>query len=462
MTGVMLLFFMNGCAVNQDKDVQRYRDVLDAEQYTPEAVFHPEDPLTLAQAMKLANAHNEQLAIAGEDYLQTLINKDRAFAAFLPTISFAPAFMHQGETSLGAGNPLITEFVPTQTTDVPITGNMTLNPFRDARTFQAAGSSARMKEALLLDRQSLLMLDVAETYFQVMHSEKQAAVLQYSVQVGSQQLTDIRVKEKAGMARPMDISLAEAQLAKTRSNRIQAENDVKTGRAMLAYLIGVPEVKGPFANDLQIPAAEWQVESLLTLADSHRQDLIAAHEQVKASATSLEAAWGDYFPSISLNLSYYLSRESFPSDVDWTSLIRINVPIFSAGLIHADVRTAYSRLRQARLAELHAQRQVVKDLIVAVENLRKDDQQINQLNIQVQATSESLKQSDAAVNAGIGTNLERLIAQNGLLSAELSLSAAEFNRNVDYLRLLRVTGSLKPDISAGLPRAASNFSKIKK
>jgi outer membrane protein TolC len=447
MTGLILFFLANGCAVNEARDVRKYRDVLDAGKSMADVCFHPEDPLTLSEAMQLANAHNEQLAIAGEDYLQALINKDRAFAAFLPTITFVPEFMRQRKTALGADNPLVAEFVPAKTTDVPVKGSMNLHPFRDAPAIQAAGSSARMQKAMLLDRQSILMLDVAETYFQIMHSEEQITVLQHSIKVNKRRLMDARVKEKAGVARPMDVSLAEAQLAGTRNSMIQAQEDAKSGRAMLAFLIGGTEVNGPLTNDLEVPPGAWPIAPLQELANSHRQDLIAAREQVNIAAAALEAAWGEYFPSVSLNLTSYLSRESFPSDVDWTSTIRINVPIFSAGLIHADVRTAYSRLRQARLAEMHIQRLVSKELQVALENLHGDHQQIDQLAVQVRAAQDGLTQADAAFNTGLGTNLERLTAQDGLLSAKLALSTAKFNRCVDYLRLLRATGALNPDLS---------------
>ena len=265
------------------------------------------------------------------------------------------------------------------------------------------------------------------------------------------------MKQKAGVARPVDVSLTEAQLAKTRNTLIQAEDDVKNGRAMLAFLIGVPEVNGPLTDGLTVPSMDWQIEPLLKLASTHRQDLIAEHERVKVATATLEVAWGKYFPSVSLNLTHYLSRDTFPSDVDWTSLIQVNVPIFSAGLIHADVRTAYSRLRQARLSELYVQRQGLKDLQMAVENLRRDDQLIDQLDIQVKSAQEGMRQADAAFDAGLGTNLERLIAQDELLAAELAISTARFDRNVDYLRLLRVTGTLTPDISARLSSAESNF-----
>lgn len=445
--------------MNQTSDVQVYRKVLNTGKSKAliAMVFNSENPLTLKQSLALANMHNEQLAMAGENYLQALINKNRAFAAFLPRISFAPVFMRQEKSALGAGNAGIAGFTPHRTTDVSVTGKLDLNPFRDLPVLKAAGYSEQMQRALLLDRRAVLMIDVAKTYFQVMHSEKQVQVLQYSIKVGQQSLRDILVKQKAGVVRSVDVFRIEDRLAKTRNSLILAKKDVKKGRAMLAFLIGVPAVNGPLTNGINVPSTNWRIKALLKPADTHRQDLIAAREQVKVAAAELKAAWGEYFPSVSLNLAYYLSRDTFPNDVDWTSLLRVNIPIFSAGLVHADVRTAYSRLRQARLAESYISRKVLKDLRVAVENLNRDREEINQVDIQVKAAQEELHQADAGLKAGLGTELEQMTAKDGLLSAEFALSTVMFNENIDYLSLLRATGMLNPDISVKLPSSEKTF-----
>jgi outer membrane protein len=448
---MLVLSGLCGCAVNQARDVQTYRDVLDGTHAATDGPSHPDGPLTLRDALRLANAHNEQLAIAGENYLQALIDKDRAFAAFLPTIGFAATFLSQGKTDFAADNPLIAAFEPPHATDALLDARMNVHPFRDVPAIQAAGATSRVQRALLLDRQAIVLLDVAKTYFQVLRSEKQVALLGASIETDECRVSDMRIRLKAGAARPVDLSLTEAQLAKTQNMLIQARDDVKNGRAMLAFLIGVPEVAEPLSDDLGNPPAAQQIDPLLHIADGHRQDLMAAREQVQAAAAALEAAWGQYFPSVSLNLTRYLSRETFPTDLNWGSIVQINVPLFSAGLIHADVRTAYSRLRQAQLYENNIRRQVLKDIRIAVENLQSDDQQIRQLVIQVQAARNGTDQAKAEFDAGVGTNLQFLIAQNRLLSAELDLATARFNRSIDYLSLLRATGSLNPDLSASLP-----------
>ena len=450
--GLIMMLVISGC-INQARDVKLYRNVLDNELPEPEIAFQPETPLTLKQALLLANANNERLAMAGEAYLQTLINKNRAYAAFLPKIAFVPTFMRQEETDLGSANPLIAAIVPEKTTNVMAVGAMDVNPVRDIATLRAAGASIQMQHAVLLDHQAQLMLDVARTYFQVLYSERQVEVLKHTLIVSEKRLKDIRVKHKAGVARSVDVSLTEAQSARTRTDLILAEGDVKTSRAMLAFLINVPEVTGQLTDDLNIPITDWQADQLIPFAQTHRQDLIAAQEQVKVAAAGLEAAWGKYFPSISLNLTHYFSRDTFPTDVDWTALLQVNVPVFSAGLIHADVRTAYSRLRQAKLWESNIQRQVVKDLLVGVENLRRNEALIRQIGIQVRAASEGLTFAETAYNNGLGTNLERMAAQDSLLSANLALSSAQFAQNIDYLTLLRMTGTLDPKISKILSSA---------
>src|SRR5450432_223505 len=76
-----------GCAVDQDREVAQYRKILDRA-FPPTTAPAPTEQMSLQRAMALANQNNEQLGLRGEDYVQALIDKNRAVAAFLPTVSF--------------------------------------------------------------------------------------------------------------------------------------------------------------------------------------------------------------------------------------------------------------------------------------------------------------------------------------------------------------------------------------
>ena len=58
-----------GCAVDQKKEVEKYEIILRANLLANESPFAAEQPLTLRQALDLANRQNERLAVEGENYL---------------------------------------------------------------------------------------------------------------------------------------------------------------------------------------------------------------------------------------------------------------------------------------------------------------------------------------------------------------------------------------------------------
>lgn len=453
MTG-LLLTVAAGCAVNQAEEIETYRKVLAGGHPQTVKLYEPRETLTLQRALELALARNEQLAIAGEDYLQALIDKDRAFARFLPTISFTPSYMREEKTHLGAGNPLVSEFVPASALDVPAQSNLNVDPFMDIPVLQATESKARQQRYLLLDRKEILLLEVAQTYYQVLMAESRVKTLKHSVTTARQAVEDARIQEKAGTATFVDVARAESQLAAIRNQLIQARNDVVASRAMLSLQMGITACEGPLADNFAPPDRNLQWDHLLQVAGQNRQDLQAARQQVQAAAKLLQSAWAEYFPSVSLNLTYFFSRQSFPNDVSWTSLIQANVPIFTAGLVHADVRTAYSRLRQAQSAESHFQQKVIQDLRITFNDLNSDAERIEQSRIQVESAREFLHKAKTAYKAGTGTLLEQLDAADQLRTAKLSLADRVFTRNVDYLRILRALGVLDirpskpiPDIS---------------
>ena len=65
-----------------------------------------------------------------------------------------------------------------------------------------------------------------------------------------------------------------------------------------------------------------------------------------------------------------------------------------------------------------------------------------QLVRQVQYASDALEQAEGLYQVGLATNLERLAAQDRLLSAQLQLVNADLDRKVFYLDLLRTAGVL--------------------
>jgi len=434
----MVMFAITGCKVDQQKEVAVYRDVLNAQHERAPAPFDPNQPLPLDLALELANWHNEQLAIKGETYLQALIDKERVVADFVPKIIYAPVFTWQEK--LPSSDSLVKQFVPRRTVDQPLSAEIDLDAPASAMHLKQAESEARRQQSLLLHLKSSLLLDVAKVYYQVLMLEAQKKVLAYSVSVQADQVTLMQNKHRAGAARPLDIAQAKAQRARTNVLLTRTRNDITAGRAQLALLIGVPAVRGTLSDTLQVPARLPNNEQLIDIAERHRQDLQAAKFQVEASVHFLHEAWSRYFPSVSLNFTYFLSRQSFPSQIHWINTLEFNLPIFSAGLIHEDVRTAWSRLRQAKLYQSYLVRQVNQEFTVAVHNFAEAAGEIADLQVEVTSAHDALQRSMHARNAGLAIYLDQLQARDQLQTTELQLTSARLQQKIVYLKLMQVLG----------------------
>ena len=94
----VICLFVTGCAIDQKKEIATYRQVIDGNKPAPVAIA-PDRVVTLTDALMLGIQNEEQLSIQGENYLQALLAKDKAFANFLPTVSLSGNWSYESQGS---------------------------------------------------------------------------------------------------------------------------------------------------------------------------------------------------------------------------------------------------------------------------------------------------------------------------------------------------------------------------
>ena len=457
LAATALMFGAAGC-VNQRAEIAKYRKFLNEGVPTNVPELTRGEELTLERAILLANQDNENLMIRGEDFIQAMNDKDRAFAQFLPTISLSPNYTithnpNAGQTSTtsnGVARPVGTSggFKAAGRTlrrfEVPAVGAGNLfHGFRDLQALEAEDWTIEQRRQLMLDAQATLFLEVAQAYYQVLLAERSIDVLTRSLEAQQERVRDAQGKINAGTGKPLDLAQAEAQAASTRVQVVQARGDAANARTLLAFLIGAREVSGPLRDNFPVPATPLPIEDLLSRAWNSREDYKAAQAAVEAAKYNVEAAIGEYYPSVSLNITGYLFRENYADASKWNTLLQVNVPLFSAGVIEADVRTAWSKLRQAALAESLIRRQIEEEVQQRYQNYLTSTGKLRELDAQIRAATEAYRQAKAGFDAGTAIYLEVLTAQNVLLDSELQVATEAFNQKVIFLDLLRTTGRIK-------------------
>ncbi len=434
---------LGACRVDEAAEVAEYRRVLDGG-LPPAAPAEEPEPLDARRVMLLANQSSESLAVAGETYLQTVIDRRRAAAAWLPSLELSPSYFLRDGDGGGTDSGL----------DVVASGTLDVNPKSAAAGVRRADVEIERSRAQLYQAQDALLFDAARTLFEVLRSERSAAVLRASLDVQQARVDDVRARRDAGFARPLDVSLSESTMADARVGLLTAESNARTGRSLLGFLTGEDAADVPLDAALDVPEEVPELELLVAEAQRRRPDVQAAALAVTSAEEVVELAAAERWPSLELDLDAFLTRDSEPTDRDWDALLALHLPIFQAGLIQADVRDSLSQLRAAQLLSLRARREARRDVEVALENLRTSGERLAELRVQLATAREALSQAEGLYDAGLATNLERLTAQDDELRTALLLESAELERKVFYLDLLRTTGGLHAWLGLSRPSDA--------
>ena len=313
------------------------------------------------------------------------------------------------------------------------------NGFRDVSTLQANQFNVKNQRYTLLNLQATVLLETAQTYYNVLLAERSVVVLAKSTEYQDALVADQQARFHAGIAQPLDVAQSEAQAAATHAQLITAQDSVQTNRAMLEFMTNAKVHEASLVDRLEVPQKIPNIEDAVKIAEQERLDILAAAEVVRVEQQNLQVAIGEYYPSVSLDLNYYLHRETFPTNVEWAGIITASIPIFSAGEIRADVRNAMSQLRTAVYNQWQLIREVRQNVLIDWNNLIASRNRIKQLIIEVNASQEALRQARERYNVGLAINLDVLNAITQLLTAQLSLAQEEFNYKVFYLDLLRAT-----------------------
>jgi outer membrane protein TolC len=143
-----------------------------------------------------------------------------------------------------------------------------------------------------------------------------------------------------------------------------------------------------------------------------------------------------------VSLDYFLSRDSLPTDRDWNGILSLQMPLFAAGRIDAEVREAWSQFRQEVLRYSLLRRTIQRDLATAIDDLATLEARLVELRVQTAANAAALRQAEAGTRIGLATNLDLLTAQDQLQRSEIDVVEGELQRKEGWLQTLRVTGAL--------------------
>jgi NodT family efflux transporter outer membrane factor (OMF) lipoprotein len=210
-------------------------------------------------------------------------------------------------------------------------------------------------EAAAADLQSArlsLQAELADTYIALRGLDKEAELLEETVQAYDRALSLTQDRYRAGIVSGLDVSRAQSQLDAARSQSAQTQAQRATLEHAIAALIGASPSEftlQPQSSDLQIPNIPAAVPADLL---QRRPDIAAAQRRTAAANASVGVARSAFFPSIALNASYGFASNASANwltapNAAWAIGPSLLLELFDGGRRRAQVDQAVAVLEEA-------------------------------------------------------------------------------------------------------------------
>ena len=455
-------------------------------------------PLTLEQALEIAEVNSPTLRAARSDVDQAKSALRAQIARWYPTLDLSAGALPQYLKSYQYRNPDFVPDIKTPALRNPLTGDVIRkgrsrkrqNEFY-AQTWTAAlnvnvrwniidpqrvPAIAAARDRFELSGDSYLIalrdlrLQVSQAYFFLQQTDEGVRIGQASVRASLVNLRDARARFNAGVNTKLDVLEQETQLARDRQLLTRNLGEQEIARRNLATVLDLPEDVTPTAAMPGRPLGLWEpsLQESIVAAFNYREELDQIILQISINNSEANAALAAVQPVLSFVNTTSTSRQQGQTgqksysavnmdDYNWraenTSLLTATWTLFDGGRARANYRQSKQAAEQSAINFAAERNSIRREVEESFTNLRVAIQTIETASSEVLSARESLRLSQLRVQAGVSTQREVVQNQRDLTQAELkySQSIREYNESLAELRRRTGLDALIPCGAGSLP-----------
>jgi outer membrane protein TolC len=436
----------------------------------------PAGPLTLDDALAEAASANHDLRLARVERDRARTDVYGSYSGVLPRLDLSAGF---GRTFVGARQSVEVVPVVDPATGLPVAFDRRAvsTPARDEGDYQlgltlrqpifdgfsswrriaAAKAGERAAERQVDEGGLAIAFDVTRRFYDVVKADESVRVLDETVRRSEEVLARAEALFQAGRAPKTDVIAARVNVENDRINAEAQRGRAALARADLAEVLGreadeglavvLPStVSGPLPGAGEPPP----LEALVSRARARRPLLAARRELATASARSLEAARGAFWPVLSAQAAYTRSGpELGGADGVWgnptrqyvaTAQLVLSWSLFSGRELTANEQRAAVDVRRAAIELAQSETQVAAELARARASAVALGREARIAQAALAAAEEGQRAARERFEVGVANQLEIRDAELKLTQARLALLNARVDEVVARADLARAAG----------------------
>ena len=425
--------------------------------------IHELRPLTLEEAIQLAEVNSPTLKTAASQVDQAKSALRAAIAAWYPTVDLSANGLPEYFASYSYRNP---DFLPNPNnkfygSEWRLNARMQvswdlINPARVPEIASARDRFEQAKQSYLISLRDL-RLETATSYFNLQEADEGVRIGQAGVKASLVSLRDSRARYNAGVNTKLEVLEAETQLARDRNILTSNLGRQDVERRNLARVLHLPQDVTPTAATPAQPLGLWEpsLQESIVAAYNFREELDQLILDISINNSQANASLAAVQPVLRFVNSTTTTRTQ--GQTNQSSSGTIDMDDFTYGLQNSTALTAtwrlfdggraraqYRRSKQAAEASQFQFSSTRDQIRLEVEQsffgLRTAIQSIDTSASEVLSSRESLRLSQLRVQAGVSTQREVVNNQRDLTQAELKYARAINDYNTNLSQLRRRTG----------------------
>ncbi|SDR56604.1 efflux transporter, outer membrane factor (OMF) lipoprotein, NodT family [Paraburkholderia tuberum] len=293
-----------------------------------------------------------------------------------------------------------------------------------------------------------LEAEVAQTYMQLRGAQTLHNIAMSLVEQQAETVELTQNKAKVGLASELDVQSARAQLAQTKTQLPQYDQQIAQSLNALAYLIGEPP--GALEAQLSTPQTVPPVPPVVpiglpsTLA-RRRPDIRRAEANLHAATASVGVAVAQFYPDVSLTGQAGMRATNARDLARWSHLFyslgpTVSLPIFQGGALVANLRMSKAQQAEAALDYRKTVLSALRDVDNALVVYRTDQARRDALADSVTAQQTSFDLSRDSYRKGLTSFINVLDAQRQLAQAREQYAQGTTQVSTDLVALYKALG----------------------
>ena len=398
---------------------------------------------SLSELAQLANKHSETIKIAEDDLNIAQLEKARALSVLIPR---ATAFGNMTEYK----NDNITS-PDTLALGVKLTQSFTLNG-KELIALDVTKKSIEGKEFSLESIRSQYLLQVSQAYYNILSAQRYFEIAQSDVNRLTTHRDAVKEKLSVGNVTKTDLYRAEAELSKSLTEKVKAENGILQTKAVLRNLVEIEEDYNlKKANIEDIEKYHLSLEDIQTQALKNRTEIKEAKKNLEIARKTVRYEKSDFWPTISLEAGYKETDITYydyrPRDVEYDTEDlyfkgELVFTLYDGGLRRAQIRQALANQRKAENALILQEKSIILDAKISFLDYQTAKSTLLNLQDELKSAQENFNAVQMQFKYGMADSIDMMDANTLLVTAQRRISDAEYTYYLSVLKILYTKGDL--------------------